>query len=362
MPGVGITLPEAKMLTTQKAYHMNNFDKLIALCYNNVGPDLAPLTHFQLYVPKEPSMLDLYELYVFLHAAETQNFSEAARRLHLTQPAVSLNIKSLEKRLEVKLFQHVGRNVVLTEAGQALLPLARELVSLSNRIEESVCALRGKVVGQLTIGCATSAARYVLPPIIGRFKQRYPQVKISMVSTDCDSMARKLLDKQINIGVTCVKKHHPDLEYREFIMDELALVVPPDHPWARRQDVSIAELKDQNLILQESGASSRRILLEELGKQGIVLEDLRVVMELGSCDAVEIAVESGLGVSVVCKLAAKRSLEMGRLVAVPIRDAVLKHPIYLVGMRKEACSCAQLRFCELVHSEEIKSLLEQLTA
>jgi len=305
-------------------------------------------------------MLNVYELNVFLHAAETQNFSAAARRLHLTQPAVSLNIKSLEKQLGVELFHHVGRNVVLTEAGRALLPLARELVSLSNRIEESVCAMRGEVVGQLTIGCAASAARYILPTIVGRFKQRYPRVKISLMFTDCESLARKLLERQINIGVTCIRNHHPDLEYHDFIMDELVLVVSPDHPWAKRPDVAIAELKDQDLILREPGAGSRRILLEELGKQGIALEDLRVAMELGSCDAVEMAVESRLGVSAVCRGAVKRSLETGRLVAVPIRDAVLRHPIYLVGLRKEACSCAQLRFCEMVHSEEMRPLLEQL--
>lgn len=307
-------------------------------------------------------MLNVYELNVFLHAAETQNFSEAARRLHLTQPAVSLNIKSLEKQLGVELFRHVGRNVVLTEAGRALLPLARELVALSCRIEESICAMQGKVIGQLSIGCAASAARYVLPSIIWRFKQRYPQVKISLISADCESLARKLLDRQIDIGVTCIKNHHPDLEYHDFITDELVLIVSPDHPWAKRQDVDLAELKEQNLILRVPGAGSRRILLEELGKRGIALEDLQVTMELDNCDAVEMAVESGLGVAAVCRGAIKRSLETGRLVAVPIRDAVLRHPIYLAGLRKEACSCAQLRFCEMIHSEEMRSFIERLVA
>lgn len=305
-------------------------------------------------------MLNVYELNVFVQAAETQNFSETARRLHLTQPAVSLNIKALEKQLGIDLFRNIGRNVVLTEAGYSLLPMARELVALSNHIEESVCALRGETIGLLTIGCAASAGKYLLPAIIGRFKQMYPKVKVSMIISDCETLLKKLIDREINIGITCMVDKNPELEYRDFVTDELVLIVAPQHPWATRQSVSLEEIQGQDVILREEGAGSRRMILGEMARHGMVLEDLQVMLELGSCEAVTLAVESGLGISFVCKLAALRSLETGRLVAVPVRDAQLSHPIYLVGNRKQACSCAQLKFCDLVHSMEMQTILKAL--
>jgi len=302
-------------------------------------------------------MLNLYELNIFIHAAETENFSEAARRLRLTQPAISLNIKSLERQLGIDLFQNVGRNVVLTDAGRSLLPMAHELVTLASQIEESVCALRGQVVGQLNIGCAATAGRYILPTIIGRFRQLYPEVRISVTNADAQSLPQRLLDGRIHLGLTCVAEKHPDMEYHELMNDELVLIVSPQHPWAKTGGVSLRDLTTQELILRQPGAGSRQILLEALSKQGIHHDDLTVSLELGSCEEVELAVESGLGIALVSRLAAARPLALGRVVAVPIPDTDLRHPVYLARNRRGASSCAQLRFFDLLNSPDLVQAL-----
>ena len=291
-----------------------------------------------------------------------RTFSEAARRLHLTQPAVSLNIKALERQLGIDLFQNVGRNVVLTDAGRSLLPMARDLVAFSNQIEESVCALRGQVVGQLKIGCAASAGRYVLPAVIGRFRQLYPEVRVSVVTMDSQALADRLLDRQVHIGVTCLAEKHADLEYRELLEDDLVLIAAPGHPWAQRDAVALRDVAGVDLILREEGAGSRQILLEAMAHEGIRKEDLSVVMELGSCEEVELAVETGLGVAFVSRVASARTLASGRVVTIPVPEVNLRHKIYMARNRKQASSCAHLKFCDLIHSREMAAALEPVVA
>ena len=131
-------------------------------------------------------MLDSHQLHIFLVAAELENFSEAARQLNLSQPSVSAQIQTLERLLGTQLFNRAGRHISLTEAGQVLLPMAREMVHLSIHIEETMASLEGSVVGHLKLGCSTAVGKYTLPRVIGRFRAQYPQVQVS-----CNIMTRK---------------------------------------------------------------------------------------------------------------------------------------------------------------------------
>ncbi len=305
-------------------------------------------------------MLNVYELNVFLHAAETQNFSEAARRLHLSQPAVSLNVKSLETQLGIDLFQNVGRNVVLTDAGRALLPMARELVAMSNHIELSVRALRGQVVGDLAIGCASSAARCLLPGLIGAFRQRFGDVRVSVTPSHASSLTQQILERQVHIGVSSIADKHTDLECRELLEDELVLIVPPGHAWVSRNDITLRQLTEQPLILREESAGSRRLLLEILARQNIRLEDLTVAMQSGSQEEVEAAVEIGLGVAFVSRIAGARCLAAGRVTTVPLPETNLRHHIYMIRARRQPCSPAQSSFWDLAYAAESARMTSRL--
>jgi len=304
-------------------------------------------------------MLNLSEMQVFTAAAETENFSEAARRLHLSQPAVSQQIRSLENYLDVELFLRSGRGVTLTEAGGALLPLARELLDLSRRIEETMQSLEGRVVGHLVIGCTTTAGKYMLPLVAAAFSRHHPNVKVTIEMCSCASIVNPLLAQEVHLGISSTKIVHRDMECQPFFTDHVVLVVPADHPFAHRSSVSPVELLDQPFILREEGSSTCQMVQDGLAGQGLSLDQLRVVMVVGNAEAIEMAVEHGLGIAFISRLAARHGLELGRLVEVPVEGLRLERPLYVVRNSRCAKTPAQARFWDFVrqHREKLAQTL-----
>ena len=297
-------------------------------------------------------MVEVHEMQIFLIAAEEENFSVAARKLHLSQPAISFQIQALEQRLKVQLFQRMGRRIALTEAGRDLLPMAREIVNLSSRIEENMCATQGQVKGHVLLGCSTSPGKYILPRLIGVYRQHYPDVLFSVEVMSREAVEEKLLAKQIHIGVLSIPSKHKEIESWHLLNDELALIVAANHPWVARDQIAPSELKDADWILREGGAATRQTILATLVEHGLSEDDLRVAMELGSVEAVEAAVEAGHGVSIVSRVAAQRGLELGRIKTVQIEGMKIEREIFLARNRMRTCTCAQLRFREFIASPE----------
>ncbi len=227
-------------------------------------------------------MLNLSEMQVFTVAAETENFSEAARRLHLSQPAVSQQIRSLENYLDVELFLRSGRGVALTDAGEVLLPLARELLDLSRRIEETMRSLEGRVVGHLAIGCTTTAGKYMLPLAAAAFGQHHPDVQVTIEMCHCASIVEPLLAQEVHLGISSTKIVHRDMESQPFFTDHVVLVVPANHPFAQRSSVSPVELVDQPFILWEEGSSTCRMMQEGLAGQSLPLTVICLAMRVFS--------------------------------------------------------------------------------
>ena len=302
-------------------------------------------------------MIEVHELQIFAAAAEEENFSAAARRLHLSQPAISFQIQALEQRLNVQLFQRVGRRILLTEAGHELLPMAREMINLSSRIEESMCASQGLVKGQVLIGCSTSPGKYILPRLIGAFRIQYPEVQFSVEVMSRDAAEEKLLTKQIHIGVLSLCSRAKELECWSLLTDELVLIVGAQHPWAERDHIAPAELRTAEWILREGGAATRQLIVATLAEQGIAADDLHVAMELGSVEAVEAAVEAGHGISMASRVAVRRGLDLGRIKTVPVDGISIQREIYLARNRLRACTCAQLKFREFVESPAGKQVI-----
>ncbi len=307
-------------------------------------------------------MIEVHELQIFLAAAEEENFSAAARRLHLSQPAISFQIQALEQRLKTQLFQRTGRRISLTEAGHDLLPMARELVNLSSRIEESMCAQQGVVKGQVQIGCSTSPGKYILPHLIGAFRRHYPDVAFTVEVMPREAVEERLLSKQIHIGVLGLAAKAKELECWPLVTDRLILIVPADHPWASCTSIAPEELGSANWILREGSSATRRLILSHLSRFGYTEQDLRVAMELGSVEAVEAAVEAGHGVSIVSNIAVRQGLALGVIKAVKVDGLSVERLIFLARNRLRTCSCAQLRFREFVESPEGQQVLGRLEA
>ena len=305
-------------------------------------------------------MLNFSEIQVFAVAAETDNFSAAARRLHLSQPAVSQQIRSLEQCLSIQLFRRSGRGVTLTDAGQTLLPMARELLDLSRSIEETMRSLEGQVAGHLVIGCTTTAGKYVLPFAIAAFIQDHPDVHATVEMCNCDSVVDPLLTRDIPLGISSTKIVHRDMVCQPFFTDHVVLVVPADHPFTRRSSVRPAELLNQPFILQEKNSSTQRIVQERLAEYDITMDQLDVVMVVGNAEAIGMAVEHRLGIAFISRLAAKHGIELGRIVEIPVEGLSLERPLYIVRNSRCAKTPVQTHFWNFVHEhcENIAQMLK----
>ncbi len=305
-------------------------------------------------------MLGPNELQVFLEAAEAENFSVAARKLHLSQPAISFHIQSIEQRLNTKLFQRIGKHIALTEAGRDLLPLAREMINLSARIEETMCLQQGIVKGHVQIGCSTSPGKYILPHLIGAFRKQYPDVQFTVQVMSRQEVEAKLLAHEVQIGVLSLISKHTELECWRLMDDALVLIVASNHMWATRNSITPAELKDADWILREGGAATRQFITTILAEHDLATDDLRVAMELGSVEAVTEAVEAGHGVSFVSRIAVKRGLELGRIKTVHVEGLDVRRQIFLARNKTRTCTCTQLRFREFIESAAGQQLISSL--
>jgi len=291
-------------------------------------------------------MLNLDALKMFLAVAEHGSFSEAGRQLHISQSAVSQAVRSLENSLELQLFIRRGRTAQLTASGQVLAPMARELLTSARRVEQTMLSLQNEVIGEMTIGCSTASGKYLLPGLISRFHRQYSQVRINVLVTSRDSVINKLLIGEVGLGVSSKQIGHNDLEYQDFFKDDVILIVPTNHRWAQYRKIYPDDLLDEPLILREEAAGTREVLMEGLLKRDISPEMLNVAMVLGNAEAIGMAVEEGLGVAFISRLAAARGIALGRIVEVTVDGMELTRDLYLVRNRRLPPNLAQAKFWE----------------
>ena len=295
-------------------------------------------------------MLDIVKLETFIYAAESLSFSETAKQLNLSQPAVSYHIKALEKELGVTLFLRKGGHLHLTEAGRLLLPRARKLFHQSNELEDLLSSLQEGIGGDLRIACSTTAGKYILPQLAARFCQRNPGTRASILRCTPDNAIALLLEKEANLGVISFEIQDESFEYQEFFEDVISLIVPRDHPWARRKKLEPEELIDEPMILREANSGTRRVLLSELAKHDIGLDDLNVFMQLGNAEAIVRTVAAGYAISFVSVSACACPLERGSVVTVEVNGMNMRRKVYMVRKRLEDPNRAQEAFWSFVHS------------
>ncbi len=301
-------------------------------------------------------MLSFQELNVFVEAALAENFSEAARRLYLSQPAVSLQIGNLERRLGLELFHRNGRNIHLSEAGKILLPLAQEALHQMKRIEETMEGLKGVMMGELIIACSTTVGKYILPRLVAGFRGRYPHVRVTVNVMSRRAAIEWLLGGRAEIAVVSTRPTQPDLEYAAFLEDHVVLLVPANHPWADGRTVTPADLLTQPFILREPSAGTHEVVSEGLRAHGLSIEQLQAVLTLGNTEAIEMAVEEGIGIAFVSRMAAQRGIQLGRVVEVPVAGMTLKRNIYMLQHSRRAATPLQQAFWDFAFAPENEAL------
>lgn len=303
------------------------------------------------------AMLDIYEMQIFLAAAETGSFSEAGRRLQLSQPAVSMQIRSLEKRLAVQLFHRAGRHISLTEAGQALVPMARQLVNQAIQVQETITALQGTVAGTLRIACSTTAGRYVLPRLIAAFVDRYPLVQVVCSVSGRSEAIDLLLASEAHIAITSLRELWRELEYRHFLFDPVVLIAHPGHPWARRGAIRVDDLPGGRFVLREPTSGTYQTVADALAEHGLTVRELTSVMTLGNSEAILVAVMEGIGVAFLSQRAAARAIADGHVVEIPIEGLQMAQQLHMVRRAEHTMSGVATAFWDFVYGLENRHLL-----
>lgn len=301
--------------------------------------------------------MDTEKIQTFLCAADNLSFSEAAKQLHLSQPSVSHQIKTLEQDLGVELFKRSSSGLELTEGGRVLLPWARRLIHDSVNLKEIMTSLEEEIVGELRISCSTTAGKYILPQIVARFCNRHPGIKARILTCRPERATLDLMEGESHIGVLSTEINDTNFEVQNFFKDNVTLIVPAAHPWAKRNSIEPQELLEEPLILREQESGTRRVVLEELAKHDISLDDLHILMELGNAEAIVATVAAGYGVSFVSYLAAVDLIKQGTIVQVPVDDLDLQRSIYMIRKRVSAPHRPRDTFWTFVHAAENADLL-----
>lgn len=293
-------------------------------------------------------MLDAHQLNVFLTAAESLNFTEAARLLNMTQPSVSQHVQTLEQHFQTPLFVRSGRQLSLTDAGLALVPLARQMVRLSVRIDETMASLNGSVYGHLRIGCSTTSGKYILPLLLSPFLRRHPGVQATCQVSSQQRALEDLCDGRVHLALACPHEcARRDVEYRLLFTDPLVLLVPDNHRWARRRRVDPHELREERVIMREEGSGTYEAVSRGLRGAGLEIDDLNVILTLGNSEAIALAVQEGVGVGFVSQFVAERMVKEG-VQTVALRGVALHQDVYLVQSRRHETTTAQAAFWKFV--------------
>jgi DNA-binding transcriptional LysR family regulator len=302
-------------------------------------------------------MIDIQKIETFLVAAEILSLSETAKQIHLSQPAVSHHIKVLEQELKVTLFLRNNTGLQLTDAGRLLLPWARRLIHDTNDLREMMLSMQGDIVGELRIACSTTAGKYILPQMAARFSRQYPGILVRILACGPEQTALNLLDGEAHLGVVSTEVDDSGLESQKFFRDTITLIVPSNHRWAYRKRIDPSELLEEPIIMREETAGTRRVVLAELAKHDISLDDLNIFMELGNGEAIVRTVAVGYGISFVSSLASACPLERGNVTDIEVDGMTLQRNVYMVRKRNSAPYRPRDVFWSFIHDSTNADLL-----
>ena len=257
--------------------------------------------------------MDTRQLAAFCAVVERRSFSQAAERLGVTQPAVSLQMRTLEKRLGTQLLDRSGRRVEPTEAGWRLYRGAQRILALESQLVADVAATgEGDLAGDLLLGASTGPAAVAVPVALAEFQRQNPNVRVFLTVSDTHSIVERVAARELEFGIVGAARRHRGVRFEPFFADQVILVCPADHPFANRT-VTLEELRGERLILMQEGAGVRQIVEDALRRQGVRLRDLDVRLELGLQESVRRAVEAGYGVTFISRTAVEADLAAGRL-------------------------------------------------
>jgi len=285
--------------------------------------------------------VNLNQVQVFCAVAKHLSFSMAAEELFITQPAVSQQVKALERQLNVKLFERVGHKLFLTEAGEACLSHCQAMLTARAEMEQTLAMLRGSGRGRLALGANTTGGMYVAPAIARAFRDISPEVEATLQIETTNRILDRVMQNMIDVAIVTGPVEDGRFVIRDLLEDEVQLIVSPSHPFAGRGSVSPAEVAAEDFAVPEPGSRTRMLIEEAFLARG---HKLRVTMQLPGTEAVKKAIEANLAVGMVSRFSIPREVSLGALCRVPIDGLVIDRPIHILYRKGKHLSPLVKRF------------------
>lgn len=291
--------------------------------------------------------LTLRQLKVFESVARHLNFTRAAEELFLTQPAVSMQVKLLEKQLGLALFEQLGKSVHLTEAGQEVLGYARNISQQLDELEAVLNRMKGLAGGKLRISVATTA-NYFIPTLLGTFSRRFPEVTVSLDVTNREILLQQLSENTVDLVIMGQPPAEADVEAADFMENPLVIVAPPEHALAKQKKIPLKRLQDEVFLVREPG-SGTRIAMERFFTEREI--QLKTGMEVGSNEAIKQSVQAGLGLGLLSRATIEQELELKRLVELNVAEFPIMRHWYMVHRRGKRLSAVAEAFKKFMLKE-----------
>lgn len=295
--------------------------------------------------------MNLKQLEAFVQVAEGGSFSRAAKELYLTQPTISAHIASLEKELNVRLFIRNTKEVSLSEDGKELYKYAKPMMDLEHKIEERFGS--GEEPGKhcITIAASTVPAQYLLPAILKRYNEKYPEEQLKILEMDSAKVVLRVIDHMVDVGLTGTTLEKKHCRYVPFYKDQLVVITPNTEKYRKLQSESADDISwicQESFIMREEGSGTRKEAEKQFARAGISVEELDVIASIENQETIKKSVSQGLGISVLSALASKDEVEEGHILAFPIPGADSGRDINLVYNKNYQLSRSAERFIRIV--------------
>lgn len=295
--------------------------------------------------------MNLKQLEAFVQVAEGGSFSKAARELYLTQPTISAHISSLEKELNVRLFVRNTKEVSLSDNGKDLYKYAKQMVDLQGKIEEHFGMRKDSGKHCITIAASTIPAQYLLPKVLMRFNEKYPEEKFKIKETDSAQVVTQIVDCMADVGFTGTVLEKKHCKYIPFYKDELVIIAPNMEKYRRIQEEcpnDISWLEREHVIMREEGSGTRKEAEKQLRSAGVNMADLEIIASIENQETIKKSVRQGMGVSILSRLAATDEAKAGQMLIFPIPGADEGRDINVVYNRNYQLSRSAERFIKIV--------------
>jgi DNA-binding transcriptional LysR family regulator len=288
--------------------------------------------------------MDVRDLQVFLSVSKHLNYTRAGEEINLSQPSVSVRIRQLENELRVKLFEQLGKKVVLTDAGQLLVPYANRVIAAVDDAHHAIDELQGLERGSLRIGASTTPGMYLVPQVVARFKRSHPKIDIHLRIKDTRDVEDGVLSNEFDFGFVGGHLAAAEVSAHAWLTDELLLVVSPDHRLGKKKTVRKQDLEGESFIVRESGSATRATIVAQLQQANFELD---AVIEMENPESIKKAVQSGLGIAFISKFAIATELRAKTLTAIRVRDLTINRELKIVHRKDKHLSRAAVAFIEM---------------